>query len=144
MAKRTSKKTLAVRNKRARELGFKNYYQQRKAKGQRTSKREYERRKELAKERGFKSPAQERKARKIAKGSRGWRDAQMPKAVPGTSEVDRMLALYYEAFYGSPNDYSMDGAKARWFVEIAQIMDYDEWGARYPNGIREYGGSRAA
>ena len=49
-----------------------------------------------------------------------------------------LVNLYYRAFHteAGKRDYTTKGPKAKWFVEIANLMGYDEWAARYPMGVR--------
>lgn len=102
----------------------------------------YQRRNVLARERGFASYSQQRKEFEYARRSESWQYGQtsyvqlygIPNA-RNPADVAR-VRLFYQAFAVNPNDYSARGAKARWFVEIEQIMDYDEWRERYPTGVR--------
>lgn len=102
----------------------------------------YQRRQELARERGFASYSQQRKEFAYARQSESWQYGQTSYVqhygIPRTSnpaDVAR-VRLFYQAFAVNPNDYSIGGAKARWFVEIERIMEYDEWRERYPTGVR--------
>lgn len=98
----------------------------------------YIRRNELARQRGFKSYPEQRKALRLTKTSAVWNRSTLPKATVATANTAKLTALYYEAFFTNPDDYSVTGPKARWFTEVAQIMSKDEWASRYPLGIREY------
>lgn len=112
------------------------------AKGPRDHRTTYERRQELARERGFTGYSQQRREFEYARRSESWQYGQtsyvqhygMPRA-SNPADVAR-VRLFYQAFAMNPNDYSIGGAKARWFVEIEGIMDYDEWRERYPTGVR--------
>lgn len=102
----------------------------------------FQRRNELAKERGFRSYYDQRKQFEYARRSESWQYGQtsyvqhygMPRTT-NPADIAR-VRLFYNAFALHPNDYSVRGAKARWFVEIEGIMDYDEWRERYPTGVR--------
>ncbi len=102
----------------------------------------FARRTELARERGFRSYSEQRKEFEYARRSESWQYGQtsyveqygMPSA-RNPADV-RRVRLFYQAFKVNPDDYSAKGAKARWFVEVEGIMEYDEWRERYPTGVR--------
>ncbi len=102
----------------------------------------YQRRQELARERGFTSYSQQRREFEYARRSEGWQYGQTSYTqhygTPRTSnpaDIAR-VRLFYQAFKVHPNDYSVNGPKARWFVQVERIMEYDEWRERYPTGVR--------
>lgn len=102
----------------------------------------YERRNELARERGFLSYSQQRREFEYARRSESWQYGQtsyveqygLPRA-SNPADIAR-VRLFYQAFKIAPDDYSVNGAKARWFVTVEGIMEYDEWRERYPTGVR--------
>jgi hypothetical protein len=106
-------------------------------------KKEYAARQRRAKEQGFTGYSEERKARKVAQDSETFE-----AYFPGTSreysrEENQAAKVFYRAFYtkSGKDNYSVNGPKAKWFVEYEGIMTYDEWQKRYSTGQRY---SRAA
>ncbi len=105
----------------------------------------YQRRSELARERGFSSLGEQRRAFAFAKKSQGFQGTQYGQAsytqYYGTPRANRAgdaerVRLFYAAFHDNPDDYSVRGPKARWFVEVEGIMTYDQWQEGYPRGVR--------
>jgi hypothetical protein len=112
--KRDHKRTYQERNRLARERGFKNYGEQRRAS-------------EYAKDGEMYEDATGGWIPRLETESRADYDTQL-----------EMARLYYQAFKVDPNNYSKDGPKAKWFVGVQQIMTYEEWAQHYPRGVREY------
>lgn len=112
----------------------------------------FARRTELARERGFRSYREQREVIRYAReslveggyqGRQRWpTDWSLPRA--NDRESLERAKLFHRAFKEEPNNYSRNGAKARWFVEVEGIMTYDEWQQRYPRGRREFGVDMAA
>lgn len=102
----------------------------------------YQRRVALARERGFTSYADQRKQFAYAVQSESWEYGQASYVeqygIPRASNPDDvpLVRLFYQAFKLAPNDYSVRGAKAQWFVDVEGIMSYDQWVEHYPTGKR--------
>lgn len=111
---RDHRQTLADRNRLARERGFKNYYEQRRAT-------------EFANKQELFTDATEGGVYRIEGESRA-----------EYNERVRNARTFYDAFKRNPDDYSVDGPKAKWFVEVVGLMTIEEWRKHYPNGVREY------
>lgn len=111
----------------------------------------FARRNQLAKERGFKSYRDQRKTFEKAGKSRTFRAALPPAQLPAgqvklrTDKDSKLVKEWREAFYGPDrDDYSVNGPKARWFIDVLDEYTEEEWGDLYPNGVREMGLSVAA
>lgn len=111
----------------------------------------YRRRTELAKERGFKSYRDQRKTFEKAGRSRTFRAALPPSQLSDnkvrlrTDKDAGLVKQWQEAFYGpDKDDYSVNGPKARWFIDVLDQYTAEEWADLYPNGVREVGMSIAA
>lgn len=95
----------------------------------------YQRRNELAKEQGFSSYADKRKQLEYASKSGLFRDTVGKPNARSRDDLHK-VKVFYRAMKEDKSNYSRDSAKAEWFVEIADLMDYDEWEDRYPGGTR--------
>lgn len=103
-------------------------------------KKEYEQRNKRAKERGYSGYSELRKVKKEIKEERTWKAGieENLEAVEDRSIYEEYIDAYYQAFLNKENekDYSLSGAKARYFVFVTGLMSSEEWSERYPNGIR--------
>lgn len=114
MAKRRDNAaTLRARNELARERGFRNYYDQRKA------TEYFNTREDFTEETGKVSRA----------------DAESREDYNRQLEEAR---IFRDAFKNDSQDYSVGSPKMRWFVEVLHMMTEDEWKAKYPDGVRQY------
>lgn len=113
----------------------------------------YQRRNDLAKERGFKSYADQRKQFERARKARTFRAALPANELrDGRADIRtnrrsdvRLVRQWEETFYGPDrDDYSVNGPKAKWFVNTLDDYTPDEWRDLYPNGVRETGLGLAA
>jgi hypothetical protein len=95
----------------------------------------YVRRNELARERGFRNYADQRKQFRQASTSNAWR-GEKPKA-NRPLDIDK-VKTFHNAFEVPENadDYSVDGPKAKWFIEVVGTMTREEWIEHYPTGLR--------
>jgi hypothetical protein len=101
----------------------------------------FQRRNELARQRGYASYGQQRRALTLAKESdlfQRWYDEFYGLDTIRDPAYARAVRTYWEGFHVDPNDYSRTSGKARWFVEYEELMSYEEWEERYPNGVRTY------
>lgn len=101
------------------------------------------RRNELARERGFKSYSDQRKQ------MTAWRNSDIVKRNRNISKSNvtvknaqqtELAKLAWEAFKpgSDPDDYSVDGPKAKLFIALGYVESKEDWEGRYPNGVREY------
>jgi hypothetical protein len=98
-----------------------------------------ERRNALAQQQGFRNYYEKRVALRDAAASNlfeRWADGFEGSRTARNREYVRAVQTYWQAFKLEPDNYRRNGAKARWFVEYEEIMDYAEWEERYPLGTR--------
>lgn len=95
----------------------------------------YARRNALARERGFNNYAQQRKELAEASRSNAWRGPKPRANRP--SDIER-TKIFHQAFENPANadDYSVNGAKAKWFINVVGVMTREEWLEHYPTGLR--------
>jgi hypothetical protein len=103
------------RNELARERGFRNYYEQRRA-------------------------TQLANADELFTDSVGAVSRQEAESRSEYNEMVKNARAFYNAFGVKANekDYSADSAKKVWFVDTVGSMTLAEWLKHYPNGVREY------
>lgn len=112
----------------------------------------YARRDALAREQGFESYYDKRRTLEFANDPRGNFRKVIGEKAGGQRQAHYDDArLYYQAFKTGPkNDYRAitnaqgqlvirngRGARAKWLIEKAGYVTYDEWLALYPAGTRE-------